>query len=121
MFPQSQVCLGDVGSGEIAADEKCYVDIEDILKEMINTEIQYYVFLQKRGEGDLYVSECTADYFVVTGTPGLKFFWEIKVKQKDYEYYRYEGEDRNAGFKMIKYDDNYISEIEQLIEEREEA
>lgn len=113
--------LGDVGSGEIAADEKCYVDIEDILKEMINTEIQYYVFLQKRGEGDLYVSECTADYFVVTGTPGLKFFWEIKVKQKDYEYYRYEGEDRNAGFKMIKYDDNYISEIEQLIEEREEA
>lgn len=113
--------FGDVGSGEIAADEKCYVDIEDILKEMINTEIQYYVFLQKRGEGDLYVSECTADYFVVTGTPGLKFFWEIKVKQKDYEYYRYEGEDRNAGFKMIKYDDNYISEIEQLIEEREEA
>ena len=68
--------FGDVGSGEIAADEKCYVDIEDILKEMINTEIQYYVFLQKRGEGDLYVSECTADYFVVTGTPGLKFFWE---------------------------------------------
>ena len=113
--------FGDVGSGEIAADEKCYVDIEDILKEMINTEIQYYVFLQKRGEGDLYVSECTADYFVVTGTPGLKFFWEIKVKQKDYEYYRYEGEDRNARFKMIKYDDNYISEIEQLIEEREEA
>lgn len=113
--------FGDVGSGEIAADEKCYVDIEDILKEMINTEIQYYVFLQKRGEGDLYVSECTADYFVVTGTPGLKFFWEIKVKQKDYEYYRYEGEDRNAGFKMIKYDDNYISEIEQLIEKREEA
>lgn len=113
--------FGDVGSGEIAADEKCYVDIEDILKEMINTEIQYYVFLQKRGEGDLYVSECTADYFTVTGTPGLKFFWEIKVKQKDYEYYRYEGEDRNAGFKMIKYDDNYISEIEQLIEEREEA
>lgn len=113
--------FGDVGSGEIAADEKCYVDIEDILKEMINTEIQYYVFLQKRGEGDLYVSECTADYFAVTGTPGLKFFWEIKVKQKDYEYYRYEGEDRNAGFKMIKYDDNYISEIEQLIEEREEA
>ena len=24
--------FGDVGSGEIAADEKCYVDIEDILK-----------------------------------------------------------------------------------------
>lgn len=66
--------FGDIGSGEISEDGKCYIDIEDILKEMINTGIQYYVFLQKRGEGDLYVSECRQDYFLVTGTPGLRFF-----------------------------------------------
>lgn len=112
--------FGDIGSGEIAADGKCYVDIEDILKEMINTEMQYYVFLQKRGEGDLYVSECSPDYFIVTGTPGLKFFWELKAKQKGYEYNRYEGEDRVVGFKKIAYDDEYIAETEKLIEEREE-
>jgi len=112
--------FGDIGSGEIAADGKCYVDIEDILKEMINTEMQYYVFLQKRGEGDLYVSECSPDYFIVTGTPGLKFFWELKAKQKGYEYNRYEGEDRVVGFKKIAYDDEYIVETEKLIEEREE-
>ena len=112
--------FGDIGSGEIAADGKCYVDIEDILKEMINTEMQYYVFLQKRGEGDLYVSECSPDYFIVTGTPGLKFFWELKVKQKGYEYNRYEGEDRVVGFRNIAYDDEYIAETEKLIEEREE-
>lgn len=112
--------FGDIGSGEIAADRKCYVDIEDILKEMINTEMQYYVFLQKRGEGDLYVSECSPDYFIVTGTPGLKFFWELKAKQKGYEYNRYEGEDRVVGFKKIAYDDEYIAETEKLIEEREE-
>lgn len=111
--------FGDIGSGEIAADGKCYVDIEDILKEMINTEMQYYVFLQKRGEGDLYVSECSPDYFIVTGTPGLKFFWELKAKQKGYEYNRYEGEDRVVGFKKIAYDDEYIAETEKLIEERE--
>lgn len=112
--------FGDIGSGEIAADGKCYVDIEDILKEMINTEMQYYVFLQKRGEGDLYVSECSPDYFIVTGTPGLKFFWELKAKQEGYEYNRYEGEDRVVGFKKIAYDDEYIAETEKLIEEREE-
>lgn len=112
--------FGDIGSGEIAADGKCYVDIEDVLKEMINTEMQYYVFLQKRGEGDLYVSECSPDYFIVTGTPGLKFFWELKAKQKGYEYNRYEDEDKVVGFKQIAYDDEYIAETEKLIEEREE-
>jgi len=112
--------FGDIGSGEIAADGKCYVDIEDVLKEMINTEMQYYVFLQKRGEGDPYVSECSPDYFIVTGTPGLKFFWELKAKQKGYEYNRYEDEDKVVGFKQIAYDDEYIAETEKLIEEREE-
>lgn len=112
--------FGDIGFGEIAADGKCYIDIEDILKEMINTEMQYYVFLQKCGEGDLYVSECSPDYFVVTGTPGLKFFWELKAKQKGYEYNRYEGEDRVVGFRKIAYDDEYIAETEKLIEERED-
>ena len=45
--------FGDVGSGEIAADEKCYVDIEDILKEMINTEIQYYDFFYRSAEKEI--------------------------------------------------------------------
>lgn len=112
--------FGDIGSGEISEDGKCYIDIEDILKEMINTGIQYYVFLQKCGEGDLYVSECCPDYFIATGTPGLKFFWELKAKQKGYEYNRYEDEDKVVGFKQIAYDDEYIAETEKLIEEREE-
>lgn len=112
--------FGDIGSGEISEDGKCYIDIEDILKEMINTEMQYYVFLQKCGEGDLYVSECFPDYFIVTGTPGLRFFWELKAKQKGYEYNRYEGEDRVVGFRKIAYDEEYIAETEKLIEEREE-
>ena len=82
--------------------------------------MQYYVFLQKCGEGDLYVSECSPDYFIVTGTPGLKFFWKLKAKQKGYEYNRYEGEDRVVGFRNIAYDDEYIAETEKLIEERED-
>ena len=51
---------------------------------------------------------------------GLRFFWELKAKQKGYEYNRYEGEDRMVGFKQIAYDDEYLNDIEKLIEEREE-
>lgn len=46
--------------------------------------------------------------------------WELKAKQKGYEYNRYEGEDRMVGFKQIAYDDEYLNDIEKLIEEREE-
>lgn len=49
-----------------------------------------------------------------------QIFWELKAKQKGYEYNRYEGEDRMAGFKQIAYDDEYLNDIEKLIEEREE-
>ena len=66
------------------------------------------------------MSECSPDYFIVSGTPGLRFFWELKAKQKGYEYNRYEGEDRMVGFKQIAYDDEYLNDIEKLIEEREE-
>ena len=75
--------------------------------------MQYYCFLQKCGEGDLYVSECFPDYFIVTGTPGLSIFWELKAKQKGYEYNRYEGEDRVVGFRKIAYDEEYIAETEK--------
>lgn len=88
-----------------------------LLKE--NVTVCAFDALQKCGEGDLYVSECCPDYFIATGTPGLKFFWELKAKQKGYEYNRYEDEDKVVGFKQIAYDDEYIAETEKLIEERE--
>ena len=43
------------------------------------------MFLQKEGEGDIWVEEKNEQYFTVKGTPDLKFAWEIKARQKDYE------------------------------------
>lgn len=40
----------------------------------------YYVFLQKRGSGDLYVSNKAAGEFTVTGTAGLPFDYIVKIK-----------------------------------------
>ena len=37
----------------------------------------YSVFLQKYGQGDLWVEKVLSGYFIVSGTPGLEFRWEI--------------------------------------------
>ncbi len=80
--------FGDIGTATIGADGKCFVDIDDIFSETVIPEMEYYVFLQKEGEGDLYVSQKTETYFEVSGTPGLRFSWELKARQSGYGYER---------------------------------
>lgn len=75
---------GDIGEGVIDETGICYVFIDPIFAETVNVS-QYQVFLQKYGEGDCYVSERKAGYFVVTGTPGLSFGWEMKARRKSNE------------------------------------
>lgn len=79
--------FGDIGEGEIGEDGLCYVAIDPVFSETI-TVAQYQVSLQKYGEGDCYVKERTGNYFVVKGTPGLPFGWELKAKQSGYEQRR---------------------------------
>ena len=42
------------------------------------------MFLQKEGHGDLWVDEKDPLFFIVKGTPELKYSWELKAIQKDY-------------------------------------
>ena len=63
----------------------CFVSIDDIFSETVTASIEYAVFLQKEGSGDCWVSEKDESYFVVSGTPGLHFSWELKAVQKGYE------------------------------------
>ena len=81
--------FGDIGEGIIAEDGICYVQIDPVFSETIVT-YQYQVFLQKYGEGDCYVYERKATYFIVKGTPNLAFGWEIKAKQSDFAELRLE-------------------------------
>lgn len=85
--------FGDVGSGLIDDDGTCMVSIDDILLECMRTDMAYQVFLQKCGQGDLWVSEKAPTYFIVGGTPGLSFDWEIKGHQTGYETDRLEDVD----------------------------
>lgn len=112
--------FGDIGTAQTDETGKCYIDIDDIFAETVNTGIEYQVFLQKEGQGDLWVEEKTPTYFTVKGTENLKFSWEIKAIQRDYEFERleeYQDENKEVA---IDYEKEYIDEINSLIKEQEE-
>lgn len=81
--------FGDIGESVISDDGTCMIDIDDIFQESANVGIKYYVFLQKEGDGDCWVDKKEQTYFIVKGTPGLKFAFEIKARQADYEHMRF--------------------------------
>ena len=112
--------FGDIGSGCTDNTGKCYIDINDIFSETVNTGVEYQVFLQKEGQGDLWVEEKTDSYFVVRGTENLKFSWEIKAIQRDYEFERLEKFDNSEKEEVIDYEKEYMEEINDLIKEQEE-
>lgn len=112
--------FGDIGTAKTDDKGKCYIDIDDIFSETVNTGVEYQVFLQKEGQGDLWVEEKTDSYFVVRGTENLKFSWEIKAIQRDYEFERLEKFDNSEKEEVIDYEKEYMEEINDLIKEQEE-
>lgn len=105
--------FGDIGEGVIADDGNCYISIDPIFSETISTN-QYQVFLQKYGQGECYVKERHGAYFVVSGTPGLQFAWEIKAKQLDFMQKRI---DRKMDDVDISNAINYVNDAQQHINE----
>lgn len=88
-YEMSTPFFGDIGESVISDDGTCMIDIDDIFQESANVGIKYYVFLQREGEGDCWIAEKEQNYFVVKGTPGLKFSFEIKARQAEYEHMRF--------------------------------
>lgn len=111
--------FGDVGEGVIAEDGKCYIWLDSVFAQTINSN-GYQVFLQKYGQGECYVSERKSNYFVVEGDSGLAFGWEIKAKQIDYEMTRLEKDDN---FAVVSRDYGEIAEehLSEIRNEREVA
>lgn len=115
--------FGDVGEGKIAEDGKCYVWLDSTFSETIKTQ-SYQVFLQKYGQGECYVTERTARYFVVEGEPGLSFGWEIKARQDGFENMRLESyyeQDPKDIEEPTDFAQEAIRHLEIIREEREVA
>ena len=81
--------FGDIGNGEISDDGKCTIEIDRIFAETVKLD-DYVVFLQAEGPGECYIDAKNANSFVVAGSPGLRFAYEIKAKQKGFENVRLE-------------------------------
>ena len=120
--------FGDIGSGVIGEDGLCYVEIDDVFSETARMNISYQVFLQACGQGELYVIDKSSTYFVVSGTPGLAFDWELKAKQTGFEHLRLDDLqlseaieiERDFGINVDEaYSDelNYCDEIERTLYE----
>lgn len=98
----------DIGEGVVGEDGVCYIYIDPILLDTIETKCNYQVFVQAYGDGNVYPVERTETYFIVKGTPGLKFGWRLTAKQRGYENYRLE---------MIDYENPEQDYLDSLREE----
>jgi hypothetical protein len=109
--------FGDVGEGVIGEDGRCYIWLDPVFAQTITTT-QYQVFLQRYGSGECWVSERKGSYFVVEGTPGMAFGWELKAKQRDYDQYRLDKMDRHYGPETTDYGELASKYIDELKKER---
>lgn len=118
-YEMTSPIFGDIGTAKTDENGECVISIDDIFYETINAGIEYQVFIQKEGQGDVWVSKKEETYFVVKGSPDLKFSWEIKAKQKDYEYKRTEPdlvEDKAIGIENLL-PTQITDELEELLNE----
>jgi len=110
--------FGDVGEGVIASDGVAYVFIDSILSETIATA-QYQVFLQAYGSGTCFIKERRSAYFIVEGTPGLQFGWELKAKQSDFTQTRLnQFYDSKPKRDQVDYGQEAVDHITELSKER---
>ena len=105
--------FGDIGDGIISEDGLCYVMLDAIFAQTITTD-QYQVFLQKYGPGDCWVKERKSAYFIIEGTPGLHFGWEIKAKQRDFDQLRLEIYNNQFTVPTTTYGEDAAKYIEEL-------
>lgn len=112
--------FGDVGEGTISEDGQCRIWLDPTFSETITTT-QYQVFLQKYGDGDLWVKERHGAYFVVEGTPSLSFGWELKAKQSDFDQLRLDQYWEDPEKNNTDYGDLAIQHINEINNERKVA
>lgn len=112
--------FGDIGEGVIAEDGLCYVWLDPVFAQTVTTD-QYQVFLQRYGTGDCWVRERRPGWFVVQGTPGISFGWEVKAKQRNYDQLRLEKDEEPFAPPTATYGADAAQHIDEIRKEREAA
>ena len=112
--------FGDIGEGVIGEDGFCYIPLDAVFAQTVTTA-QYQVFLQKYGDGDCWVMERRGSCFIVRGTPGLVFGWEIKARQRDFDQLRLEKNVKPFAVPDTTYGEDAAQHIMDIQKEREIA
>lgn len=85
-YEMAENWFGDMG--ESATDDNCEitVPVDPIFGDIVNTSVQYQVFLQSYSSAHIWVDERSEDGFIVkSDQPNAKFAWELKAKRRGYE------------------------------------
>ena len=121
-YETAEYYFGDLGFGTINKNGECYVDIDDIFAECVNTKAKYHVFTQAYN-GSIESIERYTTYFIVKGKPGTEFSWELKAKRIGYENNRLDAPEENidyreTGLQLFSDDDFSVNTSEKsLLEE----
>ena len=118
-YEMTSPVFGDMGTAKTDKNGECIIYIDDIFYETIKTDIEYHVFLQAEGDGVVFVESKKNTYFVIRGTPDLKFSWEIKAKQRYYEYNRLEVDAKDQKIISAEYylPTSIVEELEDILYE----
>ena len=110
--------FGDVGEGVVDEDGQIYIFIDQEFYESIESEYKYKIFLTPYGPGQLYADMKSSNntFFVVKGTPGLEFAWEIKALQKDMKNTRF----RNIDYKNFEESNTFEYDVDNVLNEEEQ-
>lgn len=110
--------FADEGHGKLDEKGVCYIYLDDVFLETIDQTHRYRVFLTKYSQGDIWVSEISKEYFMVSGTPDMEFDWKIDCIQRDYNNYHMEKFEDKENEEIVDYNteaDKYLKQYEREV------
>ncbi|HBJ2615499.1 TPA: phage tail protein, partial [Clostridium botulinum] len=122
--------FGDLGRGFVGEDGTAYMEIEDMVTQVMNTDVPYHVSFteivpENLTKEEMYRRESlrlvktAPTYFVLKGEPGAEFTWELKAKRRGYEHVRAENPQQQMMLSepksFVEFDKGQDIDIEDLL------
>lgn len=85
-YETAETYFGDIGENNTGSTSQVVIGIDRIFNEVVNTDIQYQVFITSYSDAHVWVKERYSNRFTVcSDKPNAEFTWELKAKRKGYE------------------------------------
>ena len=88
-YETAEYYFGDIGENNTGDTSQVVIGIDRIFNEVVNTDIQYQVFVTPYSNAHVWVEKRYNNRFIVkSDRPNAEFGWELKAKRKGYEDHR---------------------------------